>query len=337
MEITLDIIIVNTNNGHQLHECLLSLSRARRDGYSLGRVVVIDNASTDGSADDLIYPVLPLVIIRNGSNRGFAAACNQGAAGSSADYLLFLNPDTRVLDDTLAKSVQWMESPQNSRVGILGVQLLDEDGTISRTCARFPTLGVYLSKMLGLNWLFPRIFPDHFYTEWDHRASRKIEQVIGAYFLIRNSVFRELNGFDERFFVYFEEVDLSLRALRAGWSSYYLAEAQCFHHGGKSSTARRLGARHGFRGSLRQFYFLRSRLFYAFKNFGTANAFLLFLATLFIEPIPRVGRAVAQGSIAQIREVFHGYLLLWRALPTILRSQYLRELKVFKLESDRFR
>src|SRR5260221_5717402 len=88
----LDVIIVNWNAGSHLRACLSALSQSRQEGYRLKRVVVVDNASVDKSADNLEYPLLPLVVIRNSVNRGFGVACNQGAAGSTADHLLFLNP-----------------------------------------------------------------------------------------------------------------------------------------------------------------------------------------------------------------------------------------------------
>jgi GT2 family glycosyltransferase len=320
---TLDIIIVNWNTGNRLRECLSSISLACHDPtYVIACVTVIDNASVDGSADGLPYPELPLRVIRNQDNRGFAAACNQGIPGSEADYLLFLNPDSQLLEDTLAKSIACMSAPEHARTGILGVQLLDDDGAVARTCARFPTTGCYIAKMLGLSQLFPSIFPDHFYKEWDHQQSRTIEQVMGAYFFVRRSVFNDAGGFDERYFLYFEEVDLSLIAQRAGWTTYYLASAQC-RHSGHGST-RQMKAR-------RLFYFLRSRLFYGFKNFGLASAVILLLATLLIEPFSRLAQAILRGSLSQMRELFQGYILLWQSLPSLLRSTYLRKPQVLKL------
>jgi N-acetylglucosaminyl-diphospho-decaprenol L-rhamnosyltransferase len=322
---TIDIIIVNWNAGGQIQECLVSLAQATQRGYSLGQLIVVDNASSDGSANGLSCPGLPLTVIQNRSNRGFAAACNQGAAGSTADYLLFLNPDTKIFADTLAKSVECMTKPENSDVGILGVQLLERGGEISRSCSRFPTTKSFISKMLGLNRLFPRWFPDQFYLEWDHLHSRQVEQVMGAYFFVREFVFKQVGGFDERFFLYFEEVDLSLKARQAGWSTYYLATAQCFHSGGGSS--RQVKAQ-------RLFYSLQSRTFYGFKNSRMISAVALLLATLFIEPISRIGHAIVRGSISQVREVVFAYLLVWQALPRILGSQYLRKPETLKLDLE---
>jgi len=321
----LDIIIVNWNTGVQLQTCLAALAESQQVGYRFGRIVVVDNASDDHSADGLSYPVLPLVVIHNNMNRGFGAACNQGAAGSTADYLLFLNPDARVLEDTLSKSIKWMESSEGRRTGVSGVQILDDSGEVARTCARFPTTRLFILKMLGLNRLFPRSFSEHFYLEWDHRESRAVEQVIGAYFFVRGSVFTDMGAFDERFFLYFEEVDLSLRAKRAGWVTYYLATAQCYHAGCGSTNQVR---------ARRLFYSLQSRIFYSFKHFGMPTAIGLLLATLLIEPVTRVVNAILRGSLTEISEAAHAYLLLWRALPSILGSQYLREGQVQKLGAE---
>jgi len=311
----IDIIIVNWNTGQQLQQCLQALSQSRRDVFTFGTIAVVDNASSDGSASALDFPGLPVSLIQNTENRGFAAACNQAAEGSTADYLLFLNPDTRVYPDTLTKSLAFMESADNSRIGIVGVQMVDENGKVAVTCARFLATKYFMYRMLGLNRMFPARFLSDLYDEWDHSESRPIEHVIGAYFLIRGSVFRELGGFDERFFVYFEDVDLSLRACQAGWTSYYLASAQCYHASGGSS--RQVKAR-------RLFYVLQSRIFYAFKNFRTWKAIGLLLATLFIEPLSRLVRAAASGSLIEMGELVHGYFLLWSALPRMLSSDYLR-------------
>src|SRR5205823_7218964 len=116
-------------------------------------------------------------------------------------------------------------------IGIAGIQLLDADGRIARTCARFPTPGRFFSKMLGLDTILPAAFAPHFMVEWDHNHNREVDQVMGAFFLVRRSVFEALGGFDERFFVYFEEVDFSLRARKLGWRTFYLSVAQAYHWG----------------------------------------------------------------------------------------------------------
>ena len=126
MSSSLDIIIVNWNAGPQLGDCLRSILEEK--SVDLKRVVVIDNASSDDSLDGIQDLRLPMTIIRNEENRGFSAACNQGASGSSADQLLFLNPDTRLYEGALAKAVDCLESRTEEGVGIVGVQLVDDQG-----------------------------------------------------------------------------------------------------------------------------------------------------------------------------------------------------------------
>jgi len=322
---TLDVIIVNWNTGPQLRACLAALAESRQKGYRLERVVVVDNASDDQSMENLACSALPLVTVRNDENLGFAAACNQGAAGSTTDYVLFLNPDTKVYKNTLAHSVRWMEEPGNHRTGVLGVQLLDEKGQVARTCAKFLATRYFIHRMFGLSYLFPQVFPDLLNTSWDHLESRQVDHVAGAYFFIRRSIFANLNGFDQRFFLYLEDIDLSLRMSHAGWSSYYLASARCYHAGCGSSNqvkARRL------------FYSLQSRILYAFKHFGLFDATTLLLATAFIEPIPRFGYVLMKGSLTELEAAAHGYFLLWRAIPGILKRQYQRKISPVRLERE---
>ncbi|MDA8089050.1 MAG: glycosyltransferase family 2 protein [Nitrospiraceae bacterium] len=297
---TLDIVIVNWNTKGQLRECLESIAAADLKDFELRRVVVVDNGSTDNSATDIQGIELPLKVIHNAVNLGFAAACNQGALEAEADYLLFLNPDTRLYRDSLWRPVAFMQRPENERIGIVGVQLEDESGNVSITCARFPSVSMYISKMTGLNVLLPRMFPSYMMTEWDYTENRVVEQVIGAFFLIRRPLFEELGRFDERFFVYFEEVDISYRAAMRGWNTYYLADVRAFHRGQGSS--------HQVQG-LRLFYSLRSRILYGLKHFGGFSAFLLIIATIGIEPAPRIIISLIRKSSAL--ETVHGYMLLW--------------------------
>ncbi len=300
MSCSLDIVIVNWNTKGQLRECLESIAAADIRGFELRRVVVVDNGSTDGSASDTGGIGLPLEVIQNGRNLGFAAACNQGARGSESDYLLFLNPDTRVYRDSLWKPVAFMQGPGSEKTGIAGIQLVDESGRAAVSCARFPTVSMYLSKMTGLSALFPRRFPSYMMTEWDYSASGTVEQVIGAFFLIRRRLFEELGRFDERFFVYFEEVDISYRAAMNGWKTQYLADVRAFHRGQGSS--------HQVQG-LRLFYSLRSRILYGLKHFDGFEAFLLIVATLGIEPVPRIIISLIRRSSPL--ETIRGYMLLW--------------------------
>ena len=306
--IKLDIVIVNWNAGKQLFQCLESIASTRSS--FINRVVIVDNASTDSSLEKLELIKIPMDMVRNKHNRGFAAACNQGAKGSKAYYLLFLNPDTRLFPQFLDKVIEFMENPNHKDVGIVGVQLLDENNKVHRSCARFPSPGQFFSKMLGLDRLIPGIFRDYFMTDWNHADTRRVDHVMGAFYMVRRIVFEELNGLDERFFVYLEDLDFSCRASNLGWKSMYYAEAQVFHKGGGTSEQIK---------ATRLFYSLRSRILYSYKHFSRGAATAVLLGTLFIEPISRTVLGMMHLSFSEINETFKGYWMLWSDLPQILR------------------
>ena len=297
----LDIIIVNWNAGKQLYECLKSIETSHPDGFRLNRVVVVDNASTDGSVDCLDDIIdLPLIIIRNTQNRGFAAACNQGAKESNADYLLFLNPDTRLFENSLSWPIRFMEYPKNKKIGICGIQLVDEKGNASTSAARFPTLQVMAGKILGLAKLFPGVFPSHLMESSHLQKSCLVDQVIGAFFLIRKNVFECCGGFDEHFFVYFEEVDLALRAKQMGYSSFFISEVAAFHKGGGCSERVK---------AARLFYSLRSRILYAQKHYSKVGLIVLVFLTVFELPL-RLLQGLLTASWLDISNTFAAYMQL---------------------------
>lgn len=305
----LDIVIVNWNSGPQLSHCLESIVPVDRTGFHLARVVVVDNGSVDASLDGVRGLDLPLTVVELGLNAGFAAACNAGAAGSSADYILFLNPDAALYRDSLSRPLAFLETPENAEIGILGVQLVDDDGEINRSCANFLRPRYIIAHTTGLNHLAPRIFPHHFMIDFDHRTSRVVDQVMGAFFLMRRRVLDELGGWDERFFVYLEDVDLAYRARLNGWFSYFYAEARAFHRGG--GVSRQVKA-------ARLFYSLRSRILYAFKHFHPAVAILVLAGTLFLEPVTRLVYAALGNSPTTGGETMKAYWLLLRDLPFVL-------------------
>jgi N-acetylglucosaminyl-diphospho-decaprenol L-rhamnosyltransferase len=307
------VVIVNWNAGTQLAECLDSLATDEENAATLFAVTIVDNASSDGSLETLTRfdSHLPLTIIRNSQNRGFAAACNQGAAQSKADNLLFLNPDTRVAPGAIAKAVEFLAQPANKNVGILGVQLLDDDGRVTRSSARRPTALAMVGQCAGLDRLAPTVFRTHFMTEWPHDTTREVDQVMGAFFLIRRPLFETLGGFDERFFVYFEDLDLSARARDAGWNTVYFSGAQVFHRGQGTTTGIK---------DRRLFYFMRSRILYALKHFGRLRATAVIATTLLIEPFVRIAASLFAGRGSTVMDTMRGYALLWADLRNIIRT-----------------
>lgn len=298
MQPGLVIVIVNWNAGQQLRVCIASIGRAGHDGFALSGVVVVDNGSADDSLEGIEQLGVPVTVVRNSINRGFAAACNQGAAQATGDYLLFLNPDTVLFEDSLTLPIEFMELKENSSIGICGIKLLDEQGSYSTSCARFPSARIFFGAATGLSKLFPRMFPRHLMTGIECENGGVVDQVIGAFLLVRGELFRKLNGFDERFFVYFEEVDFSLRAKRLGYSSYLLTGATAFHKGGGCTDAVK---------ATRLFYSLRSRLQYGKKHFSAASNMALMITTVFVEFGARFFAAVLALSPSQMRETLSGY------------------------------
>jgi len=303
----IDIIIVNWNSGVQLQTCVESLLSF---GDSLiAKIIVVDNGSTDDSLG-FLASVNSVMLIRTGENLGFGRACNLGSNEADSEYLLFLNPDARIMPGTLRVVCEYMSSDVARMVGICGVRLVDEGGNVQRHCARFPSWRTYVSLALGFSVVFPRKYLTNFMIEFDHKTSRRVDHVIGAFFFLRRELFVALDGFDERFFVYLEDLDFSLRARQAGWLTHYLADATAFHKGGGVSAqvkARRL------------FYSLRSHILYAFKHYRRPQAWAVAVLTMFVEPFPRLLRALIRLSRSEARDTLCGFVMLWRDSPNFIR------------------
>lgn len=301
----LNIIIVNWNAGPHLKNCVDSITKF--GGGHVEKIIVVDNGSVDGS-ETSVEACPNVTLIRTGENLGFGKACNLGAERATSDYLLFLNPDAALFEGTLTTVVNFMYEPANQGVGICGVQLIEENGQISRSCARFPSASGLLVHAVGLDRIFPIL--GHLMAEWDHLNDRQVDHVIGAFFFVRRSLFEQLHGFDERFFVYLEDLDFSYRAHQAGWHSFYLTDVQAFHSGG--GTSRQVKAH-------RLFYSLRSRLFYGFKHFKPSHAWGLLIVTLAIEPISRSVFSLLRGNLRDVNVTFKGYQMLYRDIHNILQ------------------
>jgi GT2 family glycosyltransferase len=278
----IDIVCVNWNSGVQLRACIDSIVN-----YGAGiveNIFVVDNGSTDNSIGSIEH--FPnITIIAAGENLGFGRACNLGARNAVSDYLLFLNPDAELHSGTLQRSLDYMEDANNANIGICGVKLFEGDEHIARSCARFPTAMSVAANAVGIDRVFSRL--GYVMREWDHESNRLVDHVIGAYYFVRRSLFDELQGFDEQFFVYLEDVDFSLRAHNAGWSVAFLADAHAFHAGGGTSDQVK---------ALRLFYSLRSRLLYASKHFSWPGVLAVNLTTLLIEPVVRSMYAILRFS-----------------------------------------
>lgn len=298
----LSIIIVNWNSGNQLAACISSIKYAAAALDDEWEVIVVDNASSDDSLAEISKLSGRLKLVKNAQNRGFAAACNQGASLARGHYLLFLNPDTRLFTDSLAKPISFMEAHASQGVGICGIRLLDDEGKTTTCASRFPGLRVMMGSLLGLSVCFPRLFPPHLMRPIELTTNQFVDQVTGAYFLVRHRVYDACGGFDEQFFVYYEEVDFSLRAMQKGFASYLVADVTAFHRGGGCSEQVK---------ATRLFYSLRSRIQYARKHFSLTDITGLWLVMAIELPV-RIVRAIIHLSLGEIKDTAAAYILLAR-------------------------
>jgi N-acetylglucosaminyl-diphospho-decaprenol L-rhamnosyltransferase len=309
-EPAVDIVIVNWNAGALLRSCLDALASSD-NSYRLN-VIVVDNASSDGSAQNLERPSLQVAVIRNAENRGFAAACNQGAAAGRAPLILFLNPDVRLDRNVIAQAEAFLADPAHAATGILGIRLLDREGHTARSCARRPTVAAVLLRTLFLDKIVPQLVPPHFMREWDHLDTRAVDQVMGAFLMIRRDLFTRGGGFDERFFVYYEDLDLSLRVIERGHAVVHFAKATAVHDVGGTTAAVK---------DRRLFYEMTSRVLFMHKWHGAAAACALIALIVLVEiPLRALGqfaRSPHQGWM-----VLRGAAMFWRNLPRLLRSVF---------------
>jgi len=239
--VKISIIIVSYNVKYFLEQCLCSLLRAvdRLDcgpGEERSEILVIDNHSADESLSYLRarFPVARFVA--NAENTGFARACNQGLSMARGDYVLFLNPDTIVAEDSLEKSLAFLMS--HSRAGALGVKMLDGKGVFLKESMRgFPTPWVSFCKLSGLAFLFPRSrWFGRYYLGYLSRAeNNEVDALSGAFMMVRKEVVDKTGGFDERFFMYAEDIDLSYRIRQAGFCNVYFQETSIIHFKGEST------------------------------------------------------------------------------------------------------
>ncbi|MHB9133083.1 MAG: glycosyltransferase family 2 protein [Armatimonadota bacterium] len=229
----LSIVIVNWNTREDLRRCLASLP-AGASTTSL-EVFVVDNASTDGSAEMVEAEFPGVRVIRNSGNTGFAHANNQALRQCEGDYLLLLNPDTLVQPGALDVLIAGMEAHPDTGIG--GAKLLNKDGSLQYSCRRFPTFTTGLFRNSALGRLFPgnHLVRDYLMTDFDHATIAEVDWVSGAALCIRRKAFEAIGLLDETFFMYCEDVDWCYRAKLTGWKVCYFPAAVITHIIGCSS------------------------------------------------------------------------------------------------------
>ena len=231
----LSVIIVNYNVKFFLEQCLHSVVKATHG--LLAEIFVVDNASADGSLEYL-QPRFPSVrFVCNAQNTGFAKANNQALALAGGKFILFLNPDTILAEDTLHICLRFMEA--DTGAGACGVRMIDGSGRFLPESKRgFPTVASSLWKFSGLAALFPRSarFAHYYLGHLPELQNHPVEVLAGAFLLARKKVLDQTGGFDEAFFMYGEDIDLSYRMLQTGHQNYYLAETTILHFKGESTS-----------------------------------------------------------------------------------------------------
>lgn len=225
----LSIIIVNWNTQELLAHCLESLDETA--GGVAFEVFVVDNASTDGSADMVRQRFPHVHLLENWENIGFARANNQAIRLSRGRYILLLNSDTEVQAGALAKMVGFMaDQPQ---AGGCGPCLLNADGSSQISCQPMLTPWREFWRLIFLERVWRRAtYPQQ---RWDQEMPRRVEVIKGACFLLRRAALEEVGWLDEQYFMYTEEVDLCYRLARAGWHLWWVPQAVVKHYGGASS------------------------------------------------------------------------------------------------------
>jgi GT2 family glycosyltransferase len=266
------VVVVSYSVAGLLERCLATLLAGRGVSFD---VWVVDNASTDGSAAMVAERFPQVRLIRSGTNGGFSYGNNlalraagfapEGAPGPAPyRYALLLNPDTEIAPDALARAVAYADAHPD--IGVLGVKLVREDGSLDLACRRsFPTPAVALYRMAGLSRLFPksRRFGRYNLTYLDPGLTADVDAVAGAFMLVRREAVSEAGLLDERFFMYGEDLDWALRIKQCGWRVVYYPEVQLLHVKRASSSRHRTRTTVAFYESMLLFY----RKHYAQRTF----------------------------------------------------------------------
>ena len=260
----LSVIIVNYNVEYFLEQCLYSVRKAMQ--HVDGEVFVVDNNSTDGSNRMVQRKFSEVHLVENKENLGFSKANNQGIRMSGGEYVLLLNPDTVVEDDTFSSIVQFMDDHPDA--GALGVKMVDGAGNFLPESKRgLPTPGTAFYKITGISKLFPKSkrFNKYHLGFLDENETHEVEILAGAFMLLRKTVLDEIGLLDETFFMYGEDIDLSYRVIKAGYKNYYFPKTRIIHYKGESTKKSSVNY---------VLVFYNAMVIFAKKHFSNKNAWL---------------------------------------------------------------
>jgi len=247
----LSIIIVSWNVKNILADNLRELYRVR-PGMKW-EIFVVDNDSQDGTAEMVSRDFPQVKLVANNENLGFAKANNQAIKRSGGRYVLLLNPDMRVKEGALEKMVAWMD--KHPEVGVAGCRLKDEKGNDLPHVRRFPRLFDQLAIVLKLPHIFPAVLNTYLQKDFDYTRESEVDSIRGSFFMVRREALEQVGLLDERFFIWFEEVDYCRRVKKAGWQVAYTPVAECIDLVGKSFAQVRTGrTQQYFRDSMLKYF-----------------------------------------------------------------------------------
>ena len=280
----LSIIIVSWRVKELLKQCLESIFLQTQN--LIFEVIVIDNDSGDGTVEMVEENFPQVKLIKSQINLGFARACNLGIKKSTGKNVLLLNPDTKLIDNSLMIANQIVEADES--IGILGCKLLNFDMSIQQSVRSFPRLWDHLIMIFKLHHLFK--LKKYLTLNFDYKKTAEVEQVMGAFFLISKLALQKVGCLDEKYYIWFEEVDYCQRVKKASFKVIYSPEAQIIHYGGMS-----FKQAENFKN---QRLFSQSRLRYILKHQGIITYLLILIFT----PISLLLSLIAQISpVAQIK------------------------------------
>jgi len=250
--IDLSIIIVNFNVKAFLQNCLISIQKSVQNISH--EIIVVDNASDDGSVEFIKKNFSQVNLIESKTNLGFSKANNLGLLKASGKYICLINPDTLVQENTFIEMIKFFES--NPEAGLAGCKILNPDGTFQLACRRsFPTPWVAFTKVIGLSRLFPKFkfFSKYNLTYLNENETYEVDAVSGSFMFLRKDVYEKIGGLDEKFFMYGEDLDWCYRVNANGYKVYYVHSTQIIHYKGESTRRSNLDEVKVFYGAMRLF------------------------------------------------------------------------------------
>ncbi|MBT8273045.1 MAG: glycosyltransferase family 2 protein [Bacteroidia bacterium] len=263
----LSVVILNYNVRYFLELCLKSVEKAI-EGIE-AEIIVIDNNSADDSCAMVANLFPKVILIKNFENLGFSKANNQAVAHASGDYVCILNPDTVVAEDTFIRLLDYADS--FDKFGSIGCRLIDGTGAyLPESKRNIPLISIALQKLIGND-------KRYYANQLANEGKGKIDVLVGAFMLLKKEVYLEVGGFDEDYFMYGEDIDLSYRLLKKGYQNYYYGQTTIIHYKGESTLKDKKYAKR-FYGAMQLFYkkhFSRNIIFDAMVWFGLKLAFLI--------------------------------------------------------------